>query len=110
MSSLLAALMLLVAVTGKSWTVPTLPVEKDKTEQPSKKAADKSAIVSELSLHAVVTPAVSFDFEKSLFVLSHVSLYSFREIVKVSSAYQTPFYYFSYFRKVFGHLIAPNAP
>ena len=110
LSSLLAALVLLVAVAGKSWTVPSLPVEKDKTEQSSKKATEEAPTVSELSLHAVVTPAVSFDFDKSLFVVAHVLSYSIEDNIKVPPLWKTPFYYFSYFQHVFGHHIAPNAP
>lgn len=115
LSSLLAALMLLVAVAGKSWSVASPPVEKDKSEQSAKKATDRSATddtttVGELSLHAVVTPALSFDFAQSLFVLPHAFLYHFKEKVAIPLAARTPFYYFSYFRHVFGHHIAPNAP
>lgn len=102
--------MLVAAVAGKSWTVPSLPVEKDKTEQTSQKATDETATISELSLHAVVTPALSFDFSKSLYVLPHVETYTFQDKEKVPFAHRTLFYYFSYFRKIFGHFIAPNAP
>ena len=107
--------MLLVAVAGKSWSVASLPFEKDKTEQSSKKvtdgsAADDTTTVSELSLHAVVTPALSFDFAQSLFALPHPFLYHFKEKVAIPLAARTSFYYFSYFRHVFGHHIAPNAP
>ena len=107
--------MLLVAVAGKSWSGASLPVEKDKSEQSSKKATDDSAAddtttVSELSLHAVVTPALSFDFAKSLFVLPRAFLYQFKEKVALPLAACTSFYYFSYFRHVFGHHIAPNGP
>lgn len=107
--------MLLVAVAGKSWSVVSLPVGKDKTEQSSKKTADRSATdgsttVSELSLHAVVTPALSFDFAQSLFVPPQTSPYLFKEKTAVPLAGHTSFYYFAYFRKIFGHHIAPNAP
>ncbi|TDB63781.1 hypothetical protein [Arundinibacter roseus] len=111
MSSLLAALMLIVAVAGKSWTVPSRVIEKDKTEQTTKNTSSEAPVtVSELSLHAVVIPALSFDFAKSLFVLTHVFQYSFEEKIKVPLSCRTPFYYFSYFQYVFGHHIAPNAP
>jgi hypothetical protein len=103
-------MMLCVAIAGKSWTVSSLPVEKDTSEQTSKSTTDHSTTVSELSLHAVVTPAVSFDFSQSLFVLPYLIQYSIQEKVSVPLACRTPFYYFSYFRHVFGHHIAPNAP
>lgn len=108
-------MMLLVAVAGKSWTLASLPVEKDKSEQSGKKTTDNStkdapATVSELSLHAVVTPALSFDFTQSLFVLPQNSLYHFEEKTAVPLAARTSYYYFSYFRHVFGHHIAPNGP
>lgn len=110
MSSLLAALMLLVAVAGKSWSVAPDSDVKGKTEQTADKTADDSATLSELSLHAVVTPALSFDFEKALFVLPFLFQYSTQEKVAVPLACRIPFYYFSYFQYIFGHHIAPNAP
>lgn len=107
--------MLLVAVAGKSWSVATPPVQKEQTEQSAKKskkdsAADGSTTVSELSLHAVVTPALSFDFAQSWFALPNTFVYHFKEKAAVSLAARTSFYYFSYFCHVFGHHIAPNAP
>ncbi len=113
-------MLLLVAVAGQSWTMASLPVEKDKSEQTGKKTEkgsttddstkDAPATVSELSLHAVVTPALSFDFAQSLFVLPQTFLYHFEEKTAIPLAARTSYYYFSYFRHVFGHLIAPNGP
>ena len=107
--------MLLVAVAGKSWSVAIPPVQKDTTEQSAEKAkkgstTDGTTTVSELSLHAVVTPALSFDFTQSLFVLPHTFLFHLKEKIDIPLAARTSFYYFSYFRHVFGHHIAPNAP
>ena len=108
--------MLLVAVSGKSWSVSSLPVEQEKSEQSSKKdnssekSTDDKASVSELSLHAVVTPALSFDFTQSWFVLPQNFLYHFEEKIAIPLAARTSYYYFSYFRHVFGHHIAPNGP
>ena len=116
LSSLLAALVLLVAVAGKSWSVVSLPAEKEKTEQssekdnPSEKSTDDKTTVSELSLHAVVTPALSFDFAQSLFVLPHNFLHRLEDKVAIPLAARTSHYYFAYFRHVFGHHIAPNGP
>lgn len=110
MSSLLAALMLLVAIAGKSWSASSASNVKDKTEQATDRTADESATLSELSLHAVVTPAVSFDFQKALFVLPYLFQFSVQEKVAVPLSCRTPFYYFSYFQHIFGHFIAPNAP
>ncbi|GHB88555.1 hypothetical protein [Persicitalea jodogahamensis] len=119
-SSLLAAMMLMVAIAGKSWTVASSPVEKEKTEHLGRKAKSDpatddsakghAATVSELSLHAVVTPALSFDFTQSLFALPQNFIYHFEERVAVPLAARTSYYYFSYFRHVFGHHIAPNGP
>ena len=108
-------MMLLVAVAGQSWTMASLPVEKDKSETSGKKTTDNStkdapAAVSELSLHAVVTPALSFDFTQSWFVLPQTFLYHFEEKTAIPLAARTSYYYFSYFRHVFGHHIAPNGP
>lgn len=106
----MAALMLLVAVAGKSWSVSSISEVKEKTEQTTNKTSDDSASLSELSLHAVVIPAVSFDFEKALFVLPYLFQYSVQQKIAVPLACRIPFYYFSYFQHVFGHHIAPNAP
>ncbi len=111
-------MLLLVAVAGKSWTLASSPVEKEKTEESGKKTKshstdstnDDAATVSELSLHAVVTPALSFDFEQSFFTLPQTFLYHFEEKVVIPLAARTSYYYFSYFRYVFGHHIAPNGP
>ncbi len=108
-------MMLLVAVAGKSWSVASLPVEKEKAEQSSskdtsEKSTDDKATVSELSLHAVVIPALSFDFTQSWFVLPQVFLHRFEEKSAIHLAARTSYYYFSYFRHVFGHHIAPNGP
>ncbi len=107
--------MLLVTVAGQSWTMDSLPAEKGKIEQGDKKTTDNStkdapATVSELSLHAVVTPALSFDFTQSWFVLPQTFLYHFEEKIAIPLAARTSYYYFSYFRHVFGHHIAPNGP
>lgn len=110
MGSLLAALMLFVAVAGKSWTASSNSVEKDKTEQTTKNSGDPSATVSELSFHAVVTPAITFGFAQVFFILPHAFQYNLLEKVAVPLACRIPFYYFSYFQHVFGHHIAPNAP
>ncbi len=121
LSTLLAALLLLVAVAGQSWSVISPVAAKAATEQAGKKNAaakdhsankntDEQTTVSALSLHAVVTPALSFDFAQSFFVSPQAYLSHFEIKSIIPLAARVPYYYFSYFRHLFGHHIAPNAP
>ncbi len=95
----------------------TVPVKKalatQKAAKSNKTTTPKSAetTVSEASFDAVVTPAVSFDFGPIVFVLpTPVVVYLLNVPARWFPHPQTPYYFFAYFRHVFGHFIAPNAP
>lgn len=113
--------MLLVAVAGQSWSVVSPAAKEAATAQTGQKnaatkdnsankATDEPTTVSALSLHAVVTSALSFDFTQSFFLLPQAYLSHFETKSIIPLAARVPYYYFSYFRHLFGHHIAPNAP
>jgi hypothetical protein len=113
MSWLLATLLLLVAVGGKSWSVSQetkyqVPVAQQGTS--ADESRPDAAKVSQLSLDAVVTPATSFDFSQISYLLPPPT-WRFVEVASsIPASFTVPFYLFSYFRNVFGHHIAINAP
>lgn len=111
-SLVLTALLLLVAVGGTSWTT-VAETAKQTVQVPAKTAkgadAAQNAVVSSTSFEAVVTPAVSFDFAQAIYLLPPVLLLIIEQ-PKITRLFEIPYYYFSYFRHVFGHHIATNAP
>ncbi|MBB5281882.1 hypothetical protein HNQ92_000003 [Rhabdobacter roseus] len=113
LSWLLATLLLVVAVGGKSWSVlpeksRSVPATEKSTATPEKQS--EQANVSALSLDAVVTPASSFDFSQQYYVLPPPSWRAIEVLTTVPACFHEFFHFFSYFRKVFGHHIAINAP
>lgn len=79
------------------------------------KAADShesDAQVSAAGYEAVVTPAVTFDGgTQTAFLLPAPTLLILLLLsVPLLRYFTIPHYFFSYFRHVFGHVIAPNAP
>ncbi|GAB3177251.1 hypothetical protein [Telluribacter humicola] len=109
----MATILLMVAVGGKSWSVSQEGKHKVALEQKAT-AADESrsdaAKVSELSLDAVVIPAASFDFAQAIYLLPPPTWHFVEVATAIPASFSEPFYLFSYFRKVFGHHIAINAP
>ncbi|HEV7351141.1 hypothetical protein [Telluribacter sp.] len=106
-------MLLLVAVGGKSWSVTQEGKQKVATEQKATAADERqpdAARMSELSLDAVVIPASSFDFAQTFYLLPPPT-WRFVEVASaLPASFSEPFHFFSYFRKVFGHHIAINAP
>lgn len=112
-SAALALLLLLTAIAGKSLLLPKAVAKTPVSEQTSKnkKANQERPVIQEMSLVAVVAPAVSFDFEQSFYFLP--TIFSI-ELTGVTNAlpkrFDVFYYFFSFFRNVFGHFIAINAP
>ncbi|WP_428654808.1 hypothetical protein [Runella sp.] len=112
-SASLALLLLLTAIAGKSLLLPKAVAKKPVSEQTSKnkKANEERPVIQEMSLVAVVAPAVSFDFEQSFYFLP--TIFSI-ELIGGTNAlpkrFDVFYYFFSFFRNVFGHFIAINAP
>lgn len=114
MSLLLACMLLIAAVGGKSY-LDYSPIKKEVAQ---KSAASKSAKqdtsdeakVSALELNAVVTPAASFDFSQHFYFVLPVVWHFIERVLLPCSYTEASHHYFSYLKKVFCHHIAINAP
>ncbi|AXE19715.1 hypothetical protein DR864_19210 [Runella rosea] len=111
-SAALAVLLLITATAGKSLLLPKAPVKKPVSEETSKskKANQERPVVQEMSLVAVVAPAVSFDFEQSFYFLPTIFSIELPGTNALPKRFDIFYYFFSFFRNVFGHFIAINAP
>ena len=94
-------------------TAGKTPVQKTGTAQKADKTdAPADTQVNTASFEAVVTPATSFDFGETVWLLPPpvTAVLLLLAAVTVRFVVSEPYFYFSYFRNVFGHFIAPNAP
>lgn len=102
-------------------TVGKTPVQKTGTAQKAGKTTPANRTdapvpadtqLSTTSFEAVVTPATSFDFGETVWLLPPpvMAVLLLLAAVTVRFVASEPYFYFSYFRNVFGHFIAPNAP
>lgn len=119
--SLLLAAMLLMVAGARSWSNNTDTVQKFaksaraitkglSQDQTSNTPDDQQATVSALSLDAVITPAISFDFSH-YFYFAPQPVWQFvesKQIVEV--AFQESHFLFSCFSRVFARYIVTNAP
>ncbi|OIN57231.1 hypothetical protein [Arsenicibacter rosenii] len=113
-SLLLASLMLFLAGWSHELPLPASGNARKATTQPQtgkKAGAPAEAKIQAASFEAVVTPASSFDFTQAIYLLP-APVFVFLLLVAASllRIFTIPYFYFSYFRHVFGHFIAPNAP
>ena len=111
----LATLLLFTAIWGHTVAQPkTVVAQKVVAEQAKsgKTTNPKEAQLSVAQFEAVVTPAVQLgDSGQSAFLLPAPTLIIFLLLSVALLYYFTlPHFYFSYFRHVFGHHIAINAP
>lgn len=115
----LASLLLFLAGWGHTpmgaKTVAKAPVQKTAAAQKANKTATNAPTetqVSTASFEAVVTPATSFDFGETVWLLPPpvMAVLLLLAAVTVRLIFSEPYFYFSFFRNVFGHFIAPNAP
>lgn len=111
-SATLALLLVLAATVGKLLLVPKAVAKKPVSEQTSKskKANEERPVVQEMSLEAVVAPAISFDFEQSFYFLPTIFSIEQPGSNALPKRFDVFYYFFSFFRNVFGHFIAINAP
>jgi multisubunit Na+/H+ antiporter MnhC subunit len=111
LSLLLSGLLLVTATVGKSFSIKQKPQKKSKTEQTTKGKSQKAEkpVVQQLSLEAVVSPAATFDFVPS-FCLLPPPVMTELPMLSIHRQFDIFYYFFSYFRNVFGHHIATNAP
>ncbi len=111
-SAALALLLLITATAGKSLLLSKASVKKPVSEETSKskKSNQERPVVQEMSLVAVVAPAVSFDFEQSFYFLPTIFSIELPGTNALPKRFDIFYYFFSFFRNVFGHFIAINAP
>jgi hypothetical protein len=119
--SLLLATMLLMVAGGKSWSEHGGSIQQQTQKaRPASKAisheksasvpADQQAAISALSLDAVITPAISFDFSH-YFYFAPLPIWQFIEshqLIEVD--FRESFFLFSCFNRVFARCIVTNAP
>ena len=115
------AAMLLMVAGVKSWSVDNDKVQKfavskqlalhDVAGEGASQLPDtEQAKVSSLSLDAVITPAISFDFSH-YFYFSSQPVWSFVQKESIlETAFTTPIYLFTSFSRIFGRYIVTNAP
>jgi hypothetical protein len=115
------AVMLLMVAGARSWSDnATQGVFNSKTKEISKDLSKKAttstsndaeqAKVSTLSLDAVITPAISFDFSHYFYFLPQPVWYFTASQLVVRIAFKESFFLFSYFHRIFGRFIVTNAP
>lgn len=111
-SATLAVLLLFLATAGRGVSSHKVVTKKPTTEKSNaqKTTDDEQPVVQEMSMEAVVAPAISFDFEQSFYFLPQVFI--IEEFLSISTfkKFDEFYYFFSFFRNVFGHQIATNAP
>ncbi|WP_273214513.1 hypothetical protein [Runella zeae] len=108
----LALLLLLTATVGRSIVLKKLEVKKPvavKTDK-EKQTNDERPVIQEMSIEAVVAPAISFDFEQSFYFLPTIYSFELPVVCTLPKRFDVFYYFFSFFRNVFGHFIAINAP
>lgn len=108
----LALLLLLTATVGRSMVLHSREVKKPvavKTDK-EKQAKDERPVIQEMSIEAVVAPAISFDFEQSFYFLPTIYSFELPVVCTLPKRFDVFYYFFSFFRNVFGHFIAINAP
>ncbi len=112
-SLILATLLLFTAVWGYGNVTPvkTLAEQKAATEH-AKTGKSAEVQLSTAQFEAVVTPAIELgDSGQSAFLLPAPTLVILLLLsVALLRHFTLPHFYFSYFRHVFGHHIATNAP
>lgn len=117
--TLLMAAMLLVAAGVRSWSgayetakykAGTTALDQAPSSDTDKAPEGNQATVSALSLNAVITPALSFDFFQDFYFLSS-PVWSFIQqtsVVEVICSETTQL--ISCFNRIFGRYIVTNAP
>jgi hypothetical protein len=119
--TLLMAAMLLMVAGVKSWSVDNDKAQKVivhkksvldgvNKDSHSKLPEGSQATVSSLSLDAVITPAISFDFSQYFYFLPQPVWSFIPEASVFEVSFKAPIYWFSCFSRIFGRFVVPNAP
>jgi len=115
------AVMLLTVAGARSWSdhMDRGVFQGAKTEAVAKDFAQKANAqpvqsdqpeVSALSLNAVITPAISFDFHQFLYFLPQPVWHFVVKKLVVLTAFSEPVFLVTHFQRVFGRFIVTNAP
>ena len=115
------AVMLLTVAGARSWSdqtdqgafkgVKTETIAKDLAKKAdAQPGQSEQPEVSALSLNAVITPAISFDFYQYLYFLPQPVWHFVAKKLVVRTAFSEPVYLVSHFQRVFGRFIVTNAP
>ncbi len=88
--------------------VTAVPTTASKAAKPDKAG---QTVVKATAHEAVVAPALSFDFSQVTYLLftANIRLLTLNRPL-LRRLFDSPPFYSSYLRQVFGHFIAPNAP
>ena len=118
--SLMLAIMLLMVAGVRSWSDASGLVKKYSSENKSVSKDVKQgneqlpegdqAKVSTLSLNAVITPAISFDFSHYFYFLPQPVWDFVQDEFCSRIAFKESVFLFSYFHRVFGKYTVTNAP
>ncbi len=116
--SLMLAVMLLMAAGATSWSDHKNADSPSTGKALSKGLAGGSAQshdaqqpkIAALSLDAVITPAISFDFSHYFYFLPQPTWQFIADELVVRTAFRESFFLFSYFHRIFGRFIVTNAP
>ena len=111
-STALAVLLLVTATVGNALSLRKADVKKPITQQTTKGKTtnEERPVIQDMSLEAVVAPAISFDFEQSFYFLPSLLSIELPFVSSLPKRFDVFYYFFSFFRNVFGHFIATNAP
>lgn len=114
------AIMLLMVAGMRSWSDQSDLVQKhaahakeigkDLAKQASQSPEQNQAKVSALSLDAVITPALSFDFSHYFYFLPQPIWHFVASESVVPVVLKESVFLFSYFHRIFGRFIVTNAP
>ena len=112
MNTLVAMLLLFATAVRPLATQPTgSKTEKAPatTQAQGQSEASEPAFVSELAHDAVFSAVLSYDFNQDFCTLVRPALFD-QQTATSNRPLTEPHFYFSYFRKIFTHHIAINAP
>jgi hypothetical protein len=111
-STALAVLLLVTATVGNALSLRKADVKKPIAQQTTKgkTSNEERPVIQDMSLEAVVAPAISFDFEQSFYFLPSLLSIELPFVSSLPKRFDVFYYFFSFFRNVFGHFIATNAP
>ena len=105
----LAVWLLTLATTGQAFSAKKTEAKKETNAKKPKVPADEVPTVQALSFEVVVVPALSFDFTQDFYFLPKTFTLDYLTVT-LRKQFAVFYYYFSFFRTVFGTSIAINAP